>query len=284
MVLSGDPTSNKGQARANKPPRPRTQGRACVFCGGRPVTAEHVLPRWMETALPGGVPSHGGLVAFTKDGTGPANRSHLNAGQFRLRVKCVCGPCNNGWMSDMQMAAAPIITQMMNGQYNGLITAPDQTRLASWSMMTAMMALTAMPSINMLLDSQYSGFFETRLPPAGTSVAMAIMAGGVGTYIHQIARRVTRIYNDVQATRDEINANVTTIVVHDVAFQVISWRGYDGTGSDLSLPFNPATQPGWPVQSIWPITPLLIWPLDQPIPLTLQPEFIGGERPGGIRR
>lgn len=117
----------------------------CIFCGriGK-NTREHVWPKWLTNAIPN-------LHETTTN-----NRSYWNnsrplfddfpkeqksrGGSLTYRtLKCVCGPCNNGWMSDWEQIVAPIATPVILGEKVAL-NALDQTILAAWIAKTMMVA------------------------------------------------------------------------------------------------------------------------------------------------
>ena len=57
---------------------------------------------------------------------------------FSRRAKIVCAECNNGWMSRLEMAAAPLITPMLTGERRVTLNVDDHTTVALWVMKTAM--------------------------------------------------------------------------------------------------------------------------------------------------
>ncbi|MFE5797015.1 hypothetical protein ACFQ8C_31170 [Streptomyces sp. NPDC056503] len=110
----------------------------CVFCGEKAGSREHVLPAWMARAAP---------KAFTESS---GERNLYTGGQMKviphkfatMTVKCVCGTCNNGWMSRLEASVKPFLMQLTRGEQIALGPA-EQTALATWSMKTAMMMLRA---------------------------------------------------------------------------------------------------------------------------------------------
>lgn len=106
---------------------------ACIFCGGKPTTWEHVWPRWSHRYL-------------TKD----KRKWHArHAVEYRDRfeqrivkhggdphdwqVKCVDEQCNNGWMRRLENAARPIMIPLLRGDDNRrYLGKKEQTILAAW--------------------------------------------------------------------------------------------------------------------------------------------------------
>jgi hypothetical protein len=52
-------------------------------------------------------------------------------------VRAFCKSCNNGWMSDLESKAKPILEPMLTGTPKALGTS-DQTLLATWVIKTGM--------------------------------------------------------------------------------------------------------------------------------------------------
>jgi len=108
----------------------------CVFCGfiGK-LTGEHVLGDWLSRI---------GLdldpVAHL---TGPLNRLGRGIGitpPFIRTVRDVCGPCNHGWMSQLEDVANRVLTPFILGQ-TGTLAQADQGAVATWLQKTALVAM-----------------------------------------------------------------------------------------------------------------------------------------------
>lgn len=106
--------------------------RMCVFCGGGPLSNEHAWPDWLQEELlaPGSVRSlrWGGGAPLTR-----VDRKGLE-----VKVKRVCIPCNNRWMSGLEGQAKPVLLPLVRGQVNSLSYA-EQQLVATWAVKTAMM-------------------------------------------------------------------------------------------------------------------------------------------------
>jgi hypothetical protein len=97
----------------------------CIFCNNPSGSREHVWPKW---------------ILERKD-LGPF-RLKIGNGQEKvidveLQVKTVCGKCNNGWMSDLEAEAKPILEQMFDDKPISL-DQKQQEIIARWLMKTAM--------------------------------------------------------------------------------------------------------------------------------------------------
>jgi hypothetical protein len=108
----------------------------CVFCGtaGKP-TGEHVLGDWLTRI--------GLKLDPVAHLTGPLNRIGRDVGvtpPFRRTVRDVCGPCNHGWMSQLEVVAQRVLTPLILGEA-GTIARADQGAVAAWLQKTALVAM-----------------------------------------------------------------------------------------------------------------------------------------------
>ena len=96
-------------------------GRACVFCGGRPVTVEHVWPQWVAEL----VREHTGVETYHLR----VDDKRWTQGRLGFEVKRVCGPCNSGWMSRMETKVRSVLHPMIVGQRYAILSPADQASL-----------------------------------------------------------------------------------------------------------------------------------------------------------
>src|SRR4051794_2751172 len=108
--------------------------RGCIFCGGTPVTAEHVWPNWARRKLPQDVVAEHTVIAETPDGT---TSDTFRQRVFEQRVKVVCGECNNGWMSRLEQTNKPFLESALDGRGRAL-HCDGQRSLAAWAYKTAL--------------------------------------------------------------------------------------------------------------------------------------------------
>jgi len=116
------------------PKRSKNLARQCVFCGSADLTREHVLPDWLtEIGLDPEPSIHH---------VGPLNRRprEWSARPFATTVKMVCASCNNGWLSQLEGAAKPVIAPLIRGEGRRL-PFEDQALIAAWTCKTALVSL-----------------------------------------------------------------------------------------------------------------------------------------------
>jgi hypothetical protein len=108
----------------------------CAFCGySGKLTGEHVLGDWLSKI---------GLdLDPVPHGAGPLNRIGRELGvrpPFRQKVRDICGNCNHGWMSRLEVVAQRVLTPFILGE-PGMIEAVDQGAVAAWVHKTALTAM-----------------------------------------------------------------------------------------------------------------------------------------------
>ena len=133
--------------------------RPCVFCGGGPVTAEHVLPSWLKSAFDPGDLEHGFSFQASDDRVRAYKQKLLHN-----TVKAPCAGCNNGWMSRLEDGVRDLLPEMINGRRVGM-NAVRQEALATWSIKTILMfAKMHRPSEIIIPESDYTDLFDNRQP------------------------------------------------------------------------------------------------------------------------
>lgn len=113
----------------------------CIFCGAKPpLTGEHIFGDWLRNL---GHTGEGIREIIPGDGSEPIIQ---RGGMFTKKLKIVCGSCNNGWMSLLEDAAKPLLTQMFNLPYlpyqqpQIVLNTTDQLALARWAFKTVVVA------------------------------------------------------------------------------------------------------------------------------------------------
>ena len=102
--------------------------RMCIFCGGGPVTKEHV---WSERILQRFKTTS---VVAERTGTTPLRYTSRT---IKLTISVVCRTCNNGWMSAIENAVMQVLIPMIGGEPT-ILDAERQLVLARWTTLKAM--------------------------------------------------------------------------------------------------------------------------------------------------
>jgi hypothetical protein len=98
----------------------------------RPLTAEHAWP------LAHRYPEWKRDDQMWRSDTEPGAK-WLPTARIRVHVqpKCVCGPCNNGWMSAVESDAKPVLAALI-GDFALQLDAEQQRQLAAWAIKSTM--------------------------------------------------------------------------------------------------------------------------------------------------
>jgi hypothetical protein len=104
----------------------KTARRQCIFCLNQANTKEHVWPKWVLAVVDQDRPLRFEL------GSDP---EFLFSGEFK--IGCVCGDCNNGWMSRLEDEVKPCLEPMLHGSITPL-TRSVQEKLSLWAVKIAM--------------------------------------------------------------------------------------------------------------------------------------------------
>lgn len=103
------------------------RAQTCLFCNCQAGSREHLWAAWIHKRLPKKEPIR---ITFP-------NRSVATSKNPEIKVKTVCGVCNNGWMSHLEAACVPLIGNLMQDISLPLDTS-QQVLLATWAVKTAM--------------------------------------------------------------------------------------------------------------------------------------------------
>jgi hypothetical protein len=121
-----------------KPGRPKK----CIFCGRKPLTGEHPWPDWFRSHF--SAAKNESMISCRhtfRDVNGtidraPPEQSRTGSPISRMTLKVVCARCNNGWMSQIQEAAKPILIRFLSEWPQ--LDAREQRILSTWATMFTM--------------------------------------------------------------------------------------------------------------------------------------------------
>lgn len=130
-------------------------GRKCVFCGGSPVTREHVFPDWISE-LYRRAP---GLNEFSENGKVVRKFPEK---LFQHKAKIVCEACNSGWMSTLEGKVQPLLADMITEAKATVLTKEMQDLLSLWVVKTMLMNSKATPGDSHIPDSVYRDLYESQ--------------------------------------------------------------------------------------------------------------------------
>jgi len=232
----------------------------CVFCGASGLTKEHIFAGWIAKLYPSENVGTGVIIA--PDG---ATKTYAMP-PFNQTVRVVCAGCNNGWMSELEEKAAPLLRRMIKAGQAKRMSAEDQQLAATWSVKTAFMLQCIHPADRVVPESEYRRFYDTKLPPVGLVVWLAARGGLRDHTGHELVvasreQAIDRINVEDPALEEKARREVAegrrlyrlTFTVGRLVFQVF--------GHDFPAQFKIAT-PGQKQfrQWIWPLQEEITWP------------------------
>lgn len=173
-----------------------------------------------------------------------------------IRVKYLCETCNNGWMSDLEKEAQPVIRPLMND-----ISVPldrwQQYLIALWTIKTAMVFECTIPA----RERFYSKADRDRLltafaPPDGTSMWLGRFERSNLSFIQAV-----RLFGTIPKANAPLGEGyVVTFALARLAIQILTVRRKP---EHRSARVTLAVKPGpWErkLSQIWPIKPPMYWP------------------------
>ncbi len=142
--------------------------RRCIFCDGVGLTAEHVLPKWIQTVIE----VTEDLAGTTISPSGEGSTYRIDMSPLERRARVVCGACNSGWMAELEARAKPLLSRMIDDSRDQvLFSSADQELLAFWAVKTAITVQSVAPKHRRMSSRRLRRrVFKDRRPPVGTVV------------------------------------------------------------------------------------------------------------------
>jgi len=186
---------------------------ACLFCKSSKLTKEHIWPVWIRDLFP------------TQD-YDAARRSRFTGvdktwkqSTIDRTCRCVCGPCNNGWMSEIETRVRPALTPLLLGRVPELGKG-NQRRLAVWACLRFYILESSTDSNFVPYSSPAERLmFRTnhqRIPTGNTIVWLGMLPDDLAE----------SAYNRIQTRIERKDAvAIYTCFIGRAAFQVLQWKG-----------------------------------------------------------
>ncbi|HWI96187.1 MAG TPA: hypothetical protein VNS60_09000 [Solirubrobacterales bacterium] len=232
--------------------------RACVFCGSKEnkISKEDVWPLWLRKVVEGG---EGEMFERARIHTTAQGEtvSHLRWPEAPIdwQVSGPCESCNNGWMSQIENEAKPILAPMVQHQEQTLGPIEQET-LARWATLRVLMGQHGHPKEkrNAIPEERYHRFFEAReMPNCQIWIARRNGEGAWPTDYHH-RELFIELVGAPEPTAP--NAYVTAFAVGHVAFICWGSQFKKGPTVDVGDNMRPFLLPIWP--DILPVR----WPPD----------------------
>jgi hypothetical protein len=129
---------------------------ACFFCGGGPLTEEHVLPHWLREHWNAPGPS---TYLIGRGDAGGDSRHTFERIAGTQTVRDICRTCNNGWLSSLEGTAKDILLPMVDGRRVRL-DEQEQKIVAAWGVKTMMIYQLTHPSDRSIPSENYEWLRE----------------------------------------------------------------------------------------------------------------------------
>jgi hypothetical protein len=224
--------------------------RRCLFCGGGPLTSEHLIGRWAARFTD--AEQRNIFQSSDREGEMPRreDQRRWRGRAYDRQARIVCKACNTGWMSDLERAVSPLLDP--DALAGRLLSRDEQVLLATWAVKTALTMDAAQPPDQRTFPIETARHFgRHRELPEGAYVWLASYTGSedeipayAGLGIDLDDRQDTR-----RGWRD---LSVSTFVVGPFVFQVFAIAPSVG---EVQLRRTPAAR----IAQLWPIEPPAIW-------------------------
>jgi hypothetical protein len=203
-----------------------SRGKSCAFCGVRAkLHKEHVWPVWTrklfrltDTAI-----LH--TRTFLRSGKEP-EQLVWPARAFDQRVSAPCRRCNNGWMSDLETEAEPILAPLIKGEPRRLGIAAQATA-ATWAVKTVMMAAYTHPKTRVIPPPDYGWLRRNGSPPPRYQVWIGARPKGAGdwpTLYRHLGLELVPAEQAPFLVGHEPNAHRTTLAIGHLVLHVAGFR------------------------------------------------------------
>lgn len=137
---------------------------------------EDVIPKWLLAHL--GLDKRHDLIASSHlSDMGTPLKGPRIQGSHTILQGAVCSDCNNGWMSDLETQAKPLITKMSVGE-PFLLTEDDCRILGTWIFKTLALWNITSNYRHLVPEKDFEFLYKNRSVPAGRHVEIAFLSNG----------------------------------------------------------------------------------------------------------
>ncbi len=219
--------------------------RQCIFCEAPAATREDAWPRWLARRAR---TPHGVEVEAERRGV---PLPQWRTSRHEIRVRSVCGRCNNGWMSDMETRAKPVLEGLLDR--STLKLGPrEQSTIAEWATKCAMVFEALRGSEEWFYTTEDRRSFRTgSTMPNRTHVWVAKCVDLPGLYCSS-----TDHFDSMDSTSASARVYVTTMAFESLALQVATLRMPPAIPASVPIttdlvpgPWQECTRRIWPMES-----------------------------------
>jgi hypothetical protein len=217
--------------------------RTCIFCGGSPVTREHLWPEWIL-----------GKIQPTNIAGFIGKNRNLEVGR-ELKVRTVCKPCNGGWMSDLEGVSKTLIEPRMD-DISAFLNLTEQSTISAWTVKTAMVLDSTTMGVKPLFYTQRERDdirLSSKIPPK-TYVWLA-------RYLGRNTISCGSLETKHRGPFGAYHGRISTLIIGSLALQVMTVHSPIADNSHEPIRIDPIPGP-WDEMLVisWPATWRIYWP------------------------
>ncbi len=234
----------------------------CIYCGRRGVSKEHVIPAWLGKYVSQNEPTNSLGYKLYGFGSRVIDEDHLErpGDGHTVKVRRVCESCNNGWMSQLQERAKPLILDMLSGAPLALHKR-FQTNLAAWSAMTFMAGDFRRAVSAAISQEDRNYLMKVGRAPKNWRIWVGRYEREQAAllFAHNALRVSTPRHPVADSTDDELpppNSQASSVIIGNIFLTCIS-----SSASDLHHYWKFTPRNAALLDQIWPVeTPRIAWP------------------------
>lgn len=224
----------------------RSPQRQCLFCENVANSNEHMWPYWMRSKFQRN--AHDTAIEtnhyITASGSYHPDSRPVHGHPTTRKVKAVCRPCNNGWMSALEDEAKPMLAQMLSGNRIVLDELAQRT-LVDWVVMKMMVWEVTDDRGRVFTRPETLAFATSRTLPV--TLRIWLFRTRLPNFAH-----ITRTFTSLFAVGESIDGSVANIPNTQAMFfgvgQLVIWvvqssiEGFDPIAHRQRL-----ARPLWPM-------------------------------------
>jgi hypothetical protein len=150
----------------------------CIFCGGSPLSKEHIWADWLQDYIPRTFTKTAHNVSIVAESQSEKFKGKVNrpGDPHSQRLRVVCESCNNGWMSDIQNRVKENLSKLVLGQPADF-SPGARLLLANWAVMFTYIWEQAEPKLITSSQEERRSFMNGLAPPPGWAVWIGSYSG-----------------------------------------------------------------------------------------------------------
>lgn len=218
--------------------------RTCMFCQEQASSREDIWPQWLTKRFPLSDASY-----MEAERGGQKLGTWKNKTPKLLPARCVCGSCNSGWMSKLEVEMKPIVESIIDKQLR-VLDASSQAVISVWAIKTAMALEALYPErVYFYSEDERQNIRVISAIPKRTSIWIASCVNQPNIY---------SAGKDLWTAPggNEAKAYVTTMAFGSLAIQVASIRALANLPQEFRITYDSREGP-------WDQTLLQMWPIIQ---------------------